>query len=180
MLEHADTLELSSPALSNHSSLGALSSSGKMAVRQVKFWLAVMVATVWRRTRTSKQSFSRPCPSRGAPEEVTDVCWQEGWVLFKVLRERLLDFWSHRTSQHSGSWLMSGLNPGVYAKTHCTLYETPVCLSDCVYEKSPRVLARFSQSYEHSFKVIWSLITYQNVGEKVWVISFKGHCFWNI
>ncbi len=63
---------------------------------------------------------------------------------------------------------MSGLNPGVYAKNiaHCTLYETPVCLSDCVYEKSPRVLARFSQSYEHSFKVIWSLITYQNVGEK--------------
>lgn len=116
--------ELSSSALSNYSSLGALSSSGKMAVRQVEFWLAVMVATVWRRTRTSKQSFSRPCPSRGVPEEDTDVCWQEGWVLFKVPRERLLDFWSHRTSQHSGSWLMSGFSesPGVWMQKQTSMF----------------------------------------------------------
>lgn len=31
-----------------------------MVARQVEFWTAVMVATVCKRTRTSKQSFSLP------------------------------------------------------------------------------------------------------------------------
>ncbi len=127
---------LPSPASSNHSSLGALSSSGKMAVRQVEFWLAVMVATVWRRTRTSKQSFSRPCPSRGAPEKVTDVCWQEGWVLFKVPRERLLDFCptAHHSTLAPGwcliepSWCMEKHTTVFYLENACTLYATPVWL----------------------------------------------------
>ncbi len=89
-----------------HSSLAGLSSRGVMAGRPspVALWDAVRLATVCRRTRTSRQSLSRLLHSLQAAEELREVrCWHGGWVLFRVPRERLSTFKSHRTSQHSAS-----------------------------------------------------------------------------
>lgn len=89
-----------------HSSLAGLSSRGAMAGRPspVALWDAVRLATVCRRTRTSRQSLSRLLHSLQAAEELREVrCWHGGWVLFSVPRERLSTFKSHRTSQHSAS-----------------------------------------------------------------------------
>lgn len=89
-----------------HSSLAGLSSRDVMAGRPipVALWDAVRLATVCRRTRTSRQSLSRLLHSLQAAEELREVrCWHGGWVLFKVALERLSTFKSHRTSQHSAS-----------------------------------------------------------------------------
>lgn len=89
-----------------HSSLAGLSSRGVMVGRPspVALWDAVRLATVCRRTRTSKQSLSRLLHSLQAAEELREVrCWHGGWVLFRVPLERLSTFKSHRTSQHSAS-----------------------------------------------------------------------------
>lgn len=89
-----------------HSSLAGLSSRGVMVGRPspVALWDAVRLATVCRRTRTSKQSLSRLLHSLQAAEELREVrCWHGGWVLFRVPRERLSTFKYHRTSQHSAS-----------------------------------------------------------------------------
>lgn len=89
-----------------HSSLAGLSSRGVIAGRPspVALWDAVRLATVCRRTRTSRQSLSRLLHSLQAAEELREVrCWHGGWVLFKVPKERLSTFKSHRTSQHSAS-----------------------------------------------------------------------------
>lgn len=89
-----------------HSSLAGLSSRGVMAGRPipVALWDAVRLATVCRRTRTSKQSLSRLLHSLQAAEELREVrCWHGGWVLFRAPLERLSTFKSHRTSQHSAS-----------------------------------------------------------------------------
>lgn len=89
-----------------HSSLAGLSSRGVMAGRPipVALWDAVRLATVCRRTRTSRQSLSRLLHSLQAAEELREVrCWHDGWVLFRVPLERLSTFRSHRTSQHTAS-----------------------------------------------------------------------------
>lgn len=89
-----------------HSSLAGLSSRGVMAGRPipVALWDAVRLATVCRRTRTSRQSLSRLLHSLQAAEELREVrCWHGGWVLFRVPLERLSTFKSHHTSQHSAS-----------------------------------------------------------------------------
>lgn len=64
-----------------------------------------MMMTVCRRTRASRQIFSRPLHSLGFAAEVTDAPsgWQEEAVLFIVPPEGLSILESHRTSQHSAS-----------------------------------------------------------------------------
>jgi len=62
----------------SHSSLAGLSSRGVMAGRPspVALWDAVRLATVCRRTRTSRQSLSRLLHSLQAAEELREVrCW---------------------------------------------------------------------------------------------------------
>lgn len=61
--------------------------------------------TVCRRTRASRQIFSRPLHSLGLAAEVTEAPsgWQEDAVLFSVSPEGLSILESHRTSQHSAS-----------------------------------------------------------------------------
>lgn len=61
--------------------------------------------TVCRRTRASRQIFSRPLHSLGVAAEVTEAPsgWQEEAVLFSVPPEGLSILESHRTSQHSAS-----------------------------------------------------------------------------
>lgn len=64
-----------------HSSLAGLSSRGVMAGRPipVALWDALRLATVCRRTRTSKQSLSRLLHSLQAAEELREVrCWHGG------------------------------------------------------------------------------------------------------
>lgn len=64
-----------------HSSLAGLSSRGAMAGRPipVALWDAVRLATVCRRTRTSRQSLSRLLHSLQAAEELREVrCWHDG------------------------------------------------------------------------------------------------------
>lgn len=64
-----------------HSSLAGLSSRGVMAGRPspVALWDAVRLATVCRRTRTSRQSLSRLLHSLQAAEELREVrCWHGG------------------------------------------------------------------------------------------------------
>lgn len=83
------------------SSLVEFSSREEMVVR---LWEAVIVATVWSRTRTSRQSLSLLLHSLEAADEVRDVpCWQDGWVLLRVPLELLSGLLSHRTSQHAAS-----------------------------------------------------------------------------
>lgn len=90
-----------------HSSLEALSSGEKMAAMptNVELWEAEMKMTVCRRTRASRQIFSRPLHSLGVAAEVTEAPsgWQEEAVLFSVPPEGLSILESHRTSQHSAS-----------------------------------------------------------------------------
>lgn len=96
--------DLISAQLLHHSSLAGLSSRGVKVGRPspVALWDAVRLATVCRRTRTSRQSLSRLLHSLQAAEELREVrCWHGGWVLFRVPLERLSTFESHRTSQHS-------------------------------------------------------------------------------
>lgn len=84
-----------------HSSLVEFSSREDMVLR---LWEAVIVATVWSRTSTSRQSLSLLLHSLEFADELRDVpCWHEGWVLLKVPLELLSDLLSHRTSQHSAS-----------------------------------------------------------------------------
>lgn len=108
---------LQAPALINpkvHSSLEALSSGEKMAATptNVELWEAEMIMTVCRRTRASRQIFSRPLHSLGAAAEVTEAPsgWQDEAVLFSVPPEGLSILESHRTSQHSAS-LSDGCSP---------------------------------------------------------------------
>lgn len=86
--------------LFRHSSLEEL----EVRLNPVGLWDAVRVATVWRRTRTSRQSLSLLLHSLEAADEVRDVpCWHDGWVLLRVPLELLSALLSHRTSQHSVS-----------------------------------------------------------------------------
>lgn len=90
-----------------HSSFEALSSGEKMAAMptNVELWEAEMKMTVCRRTRASRQIFSRPLHSLGVAAEVTEAPsgWQEEAVLFSVPPDGLSILESHRTSQHSAS-----------------------------------------------------------------------------
>lgn len=90
-----------------HSSFEALSSGQKMAATptDVELWEAEMKMTVCRRTRASRQIFSRPLHSLGAAAEVTEASSgrQEEAVLFSVPPEGWSILESHRTSQHSAS-----------------------------------------------------------------------------
>lgn len=90
-----------------HSSLEAPSSGDKMAATptDVELWQVEMKMTVCRRTRASRQIFSRPLHSFGPAAEVTEAPsgWQEEAVLFSVPPEGLSIRESHRTSQHSAS-----------------------------------------------------------------------------
>lgn len=71
----------------------------------VELWEVEMKMTVCRRTRASRQIFSRPLHSFGVAAEVTEAPsgWQEEAVLFSVPPEGLSIRESHRTSQHSAS-----------------------------------------------------------------------------
>lgn len=71
----------------------------------VELWEAEMMMTVCRRTRASRQIFSRPLHNLGVAAEVTVAPsgWQEEAVLFSVPPEGLSILESHRTSQHSAS-----------------------------------------------------------------------------
>lgn len=87
--------------LPRHSSLVEFSSREDMVLM---LWEAVIVAIVWSRTRTSRQSLSLLLHSLEFADELRDVpCWHDGWVLLKVPWELLSDLLSHRTSQHSAS-----------------------------------------------------------------------------
>lgn len=90
-----------------HSSLALeFSSRGEIVGRfsPVALWDALRVATVWRRTRTSRQSLSLLLHSLEAAEELSEVlCWHDGWLLFSVPTELLSEWMIHRTSQHSVS-----------------------------------------------------------------------------
>lgn len=88
----------------------------------VELWDADMMMTVCRRTRASRQIFSRPLHSLWVAAEVTEAPsgWQEEAVLFSVPPEGLSILESHRTSQHSTSlsdeW--SPKSPGKRDYTH--------------------------------------------------------------
>ncbi|MEQ2241674.1 hypothetical protein ILYODFUR_027762 [Ilyodon furcidens] len=72
---------LTSAQLLYHSSLVGLSSRGVKVGRPspVALWDAVRLATVCRRTRTSRQSLSRLLHSLQAAEELREVrCWHGG------------------------------------------------------------------------------------------------------
>lgn len=64
-----------------------------------------MMMTVCRRTRASRQIFSRPLQSLWVAADVTEAPsgWQEEAVLLRVPPEGLSVLVSHRTSQHSAS-----------------------------------------------------------------------------
>lgn len=95
------TLAGCNDSLPCHSSLVEFSSREDMVLR---LWEAVIVATVWSRTRTSRHSLSLLLHSLEFADELKDVpCWHDGWVLLKVPLDLLSDLLSHRTSQHSAS-----------------------------------------------------------------------------
>lgn len=64
-----------------------------------------MTMTECRRTRASRQIFSRPLHSLGGAAEVTVAPsgWQEEAVLFSAFPDGFSILESHRTSQHSAS-----------------------------------------------------------------------------
>lgn len=110
-VRHFSRIGTASERLFCHSSLEEL----EVRLNPVGLWDAVRVATVWRRTRTSRQSLSLLLHSLEAADEVRDVpCWHDGWVLLRVPLELLSALLSHRTSQHSvsASEGLSSWSPG--------------------------------------------------------------------
>lgn len=100
-----------------------------------------MIMTVCRRTRASRQIFSRPLHSLGVAAEVTEAPtgWQEEAVLFSVPPEGLSILESHRTSQHSAS-LSDGWSPKrpEKEKTLDEKAEVPL-LCTCIYNRGSLV-----------------------------------------
>lgn len=123
----------------HHSSLVEFSSREDMVLR---LWEAVIVATVWSRTRTSRQSLSLLLHSLEFADELRDVpCWHDGWVLLKVPLELLSDLLSHRTSQHSASTSegLSSRSPERHSNTllHRMHLQYPKDLNSLHFQPSP-------------------------------------------
>lgn len=118
------------------------SSRGEIVGRfsPVALWDALRVATVWRRTRTSRQSLSLLLHSLEAAEELSEVlCWHDGWLLFSVPTELLSEWMIHRTSQHSVSdWV-------------CRFSDSP--WSKVVYQ-GQREMSRGKKRYTHKLAIM--------------------------
>lgn len=124
-----------------------------------------MIMTVCRRTRASRQIFSRPLHSLGVAAEVTEAPtgWQEEAVLFSVPPEGLSILESHRTSQHSAS-LSDGWSPKrpEKKKTLDEKAEVPL-LCTCIYNRGSLVVwCSHSRYYRYTNCVLYSTVLLHN------------------